>query len=414
MRRRILAERTTLAAAVIILTAASGCSKDSSSGATDAAAAQTSSGAAPKADQGGAGGPGGATRSQSITLAPNDVLTLRPQPMEEATPITGSLLPMETVDVRARVDGILTGVYAREGTPVRTGQVLARFEASQQQSDVQSAEADRSSAQTDVAAAQWNFDQSKDLFKAGAIAERDLKVAEQAVQSAKARLAASDAKLRAVNLAERDTRVLATTNGVVEKRMVETGEAVARNTVLMTVVNSNVLELAAQLPERKSNGIHAGQTVHFTANGKQLEGKIARVSPTVDAVTRSITVYAQLPNSSNAIRGGTFATGRIVGRTVNGAIVIPISALHQTADSGRPYVYRIDGKAIGIAQVALGIVDEQRGMAQVTDGLKSGDRIIVGNVGAIGRGMQVDIQGETQGGGRRGAGNASGPPSNSK
>jgi hypothetical protein len=43
--------------------------------------------------------------------------------------------------------------------------------------------------------------------------------------------------------------------------------------------------------------------------------------------------------------------------------------------------------------VQIGAVDEQAGIAQVTQGLQAGDRVVVGNVGTLGRGMQVTIAG---------------------
>ena len=47
----------------------------------------------------------------------------------------------------------------------------------------------------------------------------------------------------------------------------------------------------------------------------------------------------------------------------------------------------------GVAPVQIGVVDEQQGIAQVTDGLQAGDKIVVGNVGTLGRGMKVTIAG---------------------
>jgi len=47
-----------------------------------------------------------------------------------------------------------------------------------------------------------------------------------------------------------------------------------------------------------------------------------------------------------------------------------------------------------VAPVQLGASDDRLGLVQVTDGLQAGDRVVVGNVGALGRGMQVTIAGQ--------------------
>jgi hypothetical protein len=58
---------------------------------------------------------------------------------------------------------------------------------------------------------------------------------------------------------------------------------------------------------------------------------------------------------------------------------------------------------IDIAPVTVGAADDERGLVQVVEGLNAGDRVVVGNVGTLGRGMQVIIAGE-EGSGRRAAG----------
>jgi len=136
-----------------------------------------------------------------------------------------------------------------------------------------------------------------------------------------------------------------------------------------------------------------GQVVHFVADGRRFDGKVARVSPTIDPTTRSVSVYVQVPNPDNTLRGGTFATGRVVARTLNNVLAIPTAALRQGQEDGKPFVYRIDGRTLNIAPVQLGVVDEQQGMVQVSEGLQTGDRIVVGNVGTLGRGMQITIAG---------------------
>jgi RND family efflux transporter MFP subunit len=345
---------------------------------------------------GGSGGSGGAPGrpNPTITLAASDIATVRRDVIEEGIAITGDLRPIESVEVRARLEGDLVGVYVREGERVRAGQILARFESSEQESGHTSAEADRVAAQSELATAQWNLEQTTELYRAGAVAERDFKMAQQGVATARARLAAAQARLRATGSLVTDTRVLAPTTGIIASKLVENGEHVARGEGMFTLVRSDILELAAAVPARQANAVRVGQAVRFTADGRAFDGKVARVSPTVDPSTRSVTVFIQVPNASGAIKGGTFASGRVVSRSVASALVIPTAAVRQSPDGNKPFVYRIAERAIDIASVQLGVIDARAGTAEVLDGLTEGDRIIIGNVGSLGRGMQVIIVGE--------------------
>jgi len=342
----------------------------------------------------------GGRQAPTITLAQGDVSVVGKETIEEGTAITGDLKPIETVDVRARLEGDLLGVYVREGQHVSAGQILAQFDASEQQSAQESAVADRASARTDLATAQWNLDQSAELFKAGAIAERDYKVAQQAVDAARARLAASEARLRTSSLASRDTRVVAPTSGTIGTRAVEQGERVARGTSMFTIVRNEILELAAAVPARQANAVRVGQAVHFVADARRFDGRVARVSPTIDPTSRSITVYVDVPNGGGQLKGGTFATGRVVSRTLDNVLTVPTAAIRQSQEGGHPFAYKLEERIVNIAPLEVGVVDERLGKAEIMSGLSLGDRVIVGNVGTLGRGMQAVILGEerTRGG----------------
>jgi RND family efflux transporter MFP subunit len=398
------------------------CSKAPGDGTPASAAAATTKGNRPD-DPGGekgatdgsaAGSPGG-RRTTSIILAASDVKTVERGSIEAGIAISGDLRAIEEAVVRARLEGDLVGVYVREGDHVRQGQLLARFEDSEQESNRTSAIADREAAQSDLETAKWNADQSEQLFKAGAIAERDLRTAQQTLAAARARLAATEARVRATTSLLTDTRALAPTTGVVAKRSVENGEHVARGADMFTVVRSDILELAANVPARQASEIRVGQKVHFAAGGRDLDGRVARINPSIDPTNRSITVYTQVPNGTGALKANSFATGRIVSRTVDGAVVIPAPALRQAQGSDKPFVYRLDATdALERAPVSVGIVDESQAIAEITEGLNPGDRIIVGNVGTLGAGMKVTIAGGGEGpgqNGNRGTGNRKpGPP----
>jgi len=391
-----------VAATALVVTA---CSKEVGDGTPASAAAATT-----KSDRGGekGGAPGaaGARRTNSIILAASDVKTVDRGTIEAGVSISGDLKAIEEAVVRARLEGDLVGVYVREGDRVTSGQLLAKFEDSEQESNHTSAIADRESAQSDLETAKWNAEQADQLFKAGAIAERDLRTAQQTFAASRARLAAAEARVRATMSLLSDTRAVAPTTGVVARRGIENGEHVARGAEMFTVVRSDLLELGAAVPARQAGEIKVGQRVHFAAGGRDFEGRVARISPTIDPTNRSITVYMQVPNVGGVLKANSFSTGRIVSRTVDGAIVIPNAAIRQAQGNDKPFVYRLDATdALERAPVSVGIVDESQAIAEIVEGLKPGDRIIVGNVGTLGAGMKVTIAGGGEGAnGERGAG----------
>ena len=378
-----------------------GCSKASSE--NPQSGSRPPAGATVAGPGGSAGGAAAGRGNQSLTISPGDVSVARPTAMVDGVPITGNLRPIETVSVRARLEGDLEGIYVREGDRVQSGQLLARFEASQQESGLQSATADRTAAEGEVATAEWNLKQSEDLYKAGAIAESELRLARNNVATARAKLAAANSKVRSSSSDTRDTRVLSPSAGTVEKRLVENGEHVARGAEMFTVVRNSILELAAQVPEKLANSVAPGQPVEFLANGQSIQGRVARVSPTVDPGSRSVTVYAQVTNPNGAIKGGTFATGTVLARTIANAITVPTTAIKQSV-TGKPIVYRIEKGVLDTASVVVGITNERTALAQIVSGLSIGDSVVSGNVGSLAKGMKVQIITPGAGKGRTAAG----------
>ncbi len=392
--------RSSLAALLAVLTLAIACGGDGDAAETP----RTPNAIAGKAPAGGpmpspngpapAGGSGGGGRTGgSVVLSSADIHKVGTGLIEEGVAISGNLRPIETVSVRARLEGDLTQLLVREGDVVRAGTLMATFESSEQEAALRSAEADEVAARGESETAKWNLEQTRDLFRAGAVAERDRRAAEQAAITADARLAAAQSRVRAATSLARDTRVMSPVNGVVERRGVENGERVSRGAELFTVVRSDVLELGAAVPARRAGALRRGQAVRFTVDGRTIDGRVARVSPTIDLASQSVTVYVEVPNRDLSIRGNAFATGQVIERALEGQLLVPQGAVRQAAAGSRPFVWKVQGGVLESAPVELGIVDEARGVVQVLNGLAVGDEVVVGNVGMLGAGMQVQVIG---------------------
>lgn len=382
-----------MAALAALLTPALACGDDGAAATAQTPASAPS--AAPASASGDAAPSGAPPRGGSVVLSGTDVFRVVSGLIEEGVPISGGLRPIETLSIRARVEGDVLEVPVREGDVVERGALLARFENTEQEAGLKSAEADRLAAETDASTAQWNLDQTRELFAAGAVPEREMRAATQTAATANARLAATDARQRSAALAARDTRVTAPVAGTIDRRAIERGVRAARGAELFTLVRTDVLELTAAVPARRIGGIRTGQLVRFFADGREIEGRVARISPTIDPASQSVTVYVQVPNTDGALKGNTFATGQIIERALPNSLLVPQSAIRQpAAGSGNElFVWRLVGGALERAPVVLGIVDEARGVVQVISGLAAGDEIVIGNVGMLGAGMQVQLIG---------------------
>lgn len=393
-----------IAFVALLTVACDGKPKDAAAGAPGGKSQGASSGGGSAGAPGGApGSPAGAPRrTASVVLGVADVAKVARGSVEAGIPIAGDLRAIETLSLKSRLEGNVEQVYVREGDRVKAGATLARFEAIDFESALRSAEADVTSARTAASTAQWNYDQSKDLFKVGAIAERDLRATEQAAASARAQQAAAESRLRAAQSQVRDTRIVAPVSGTIQFRRVQGGEHILRGAELFTLVRSEILELTAALPARRANDVKPGQPVRFLADGKAFTGTVARVSPTIDQASRSITAYVQIPNPNGELKGNTFSSGQIIAQTLQNVLVVPVPGVRFGQD-GKPFVYRITGGELEQVPVTIGVTDEARNLVEIKDGVQVGDQVVIGNVGTLGRGMKAQIIGNERGTGPGGA-----------
>lgn len=362
----------------------------------NSASATPSSKAGDPAAKGGAATKGGAPgmidrRNLPVVLGPADVIEVKKGLIESSLAIQGDLAPIEEIVVRARLEGNLVSVVAREGTRVVAGQLLAKFDDATVQGDHESAVADVESAKSELANAQWTADQSADLFKAGAIPERDLRTAQSALVAAKARMTAAESRLKGMNQSLADTRVVAPTSGTVSQRSVEPGEHVSRGATLFTVVRSNVLELEASVPARNAGDIAANQVVRFVSDGRNFTGRVARVNPAINPASRALTFYVEVPNATGELKANAFATGRVIGKALPDATILINSAIRQNPGDPRPFVYAIVNGAVERRTIGVGIVDDLAGVSQILEGLAPGDKVIGGNITSVGNGMKVTV-----------------------
>lgn len=373
------------AAAVLLVVLVAACTDSAANGAPAVGAAN-----APANDRGGASGRGGRSAA-SIVLAATDVATAARATIQNTTPISGDLRPIEEIVVRARIEGDLTAVLVREGDPVAANAVLARFDTADLDAAFVAAQADVASARGDSSTSLWNLDQSRELFRAGAISEQALRAAEQTALAANARLAAAASRLHSAEIGKRDAVVRAPATGTISQRAVQKGERVARGAQLFTLVRDDTLELTAALPARAAMLVRAGQEVRFTVDAQPFVGRVARVSPAIDPASRSVAVFVRVPNRDHRLKANAFASGRVTSSEKHGVLAVPLTAIRRSRQDDAPFVYRIEGGQIGIAPVKLGDSDEAAGMVEVLDGLSENDRVVVGNVGTIGRGMRVQV-----------------------
>lgn len=186
-------------------------------------------------------------------------------------------------------------------------------------------------------------------------------------------------RLRRSGRSVRRIPVVAREAGVVIDKPVQEGMRVEAGEALYRTADLSSMWLIAQVQEQDLGAIVPGQTARATFvafPGRSFEGRVEFVYPSLSADTRTARVRIVLPNPGGALRAAMFANVQIEAAPAGAAaLTVPDSAV---LDSGTRQVVLV---AAGEGRfqprtVTLGMRGD--GWVQVTDGIKPGDRVVVG------------------------------------
>jgi membrane fusion protein (multidrug efflux system) len=328
-----------------------------------------------------------------VEFTQRDLYIVEPRALERTLPLTGTLSPLTEATVKAKVAGELLEVAVREGESVRQGQVLARIDPTEVRARVAAREADVAAARAQLVWADKNRLTQKALLDKAFISQNAFDNIQSNYDVAVAKLRSAEAELIVARKSLGDSVLVAPFPGIVAQRHVQPGERVALDAKVITVVNLSRLELEAAVPAAEISRLRVGQEVAFSVDGfgeRAFGGRIERINPGTVSGSRSINVYAVIDNPEGELRGGLFAQGAVSLERVEGALVVPASAVRE--EIGQTFVYAIEAGLVKRKNVTVGAPDAS-GRVQVLQGLAAGERIVRVNLGALREGVSARLAG---------------------
>jgi RND family efflux transporter MFP subunit len=275
---------------------------------------------------------------------------------------------------------------------VRNGQPLARLDTQDAQARLDEKTADLEAGRAQLALAQKNRANNLALLQQKFISQNAFDSVNSNHEVSEARLKAMEAQVAVARKALADTAVTAPQRGIVSQRHAQPGEKLPIDGKILTLVDLAEMEVEAAVPAGDIPRIRVGQEVSFRVEGfgeREFRGRIDRINPATQSGSRSILVYALLPNQDGALKGGMFAKGRVTLSRVASALVVPISAVQEAA--GKARVFALVNGRLELRPVELGLKDEDDGVVQIVAGLDSDARIVRANLGMLTPGVQVKI-----------------------
>lgn len=345
--------------------------------------------------------------------------------LQRSVEAVGSLAADEEVVVAAQVAGELSQLSVDFGSYVGQGQVIAvidqrdaklkveQAEATlkqtmarlgmregerydpQQNAEVKVAKAALDWARLDLARATKlieNGDVARSVYDQSMINHASAQARYQAALDAvNQQLALVEQQRAALALARKtitDTVVRAPISGAVKEKASSRGSYLPVNGRIVTLVRINPLRLRAEIPEHAAGAVRTGQMMNLTVEsfpGVTYSGRVVRIGPSLNEQTRALTVEAEVANPGNQLRPGMFAKARLITANEAPAVLVPMSAVANSAGLSKVFVIE-NGKA-SEKIVKTGLIDGE--MIEIVEGVRAGETVATSNLSKLQQGAAV-------------------------
>ena len=304
---------------------------------------------------------------------------------------TGNTAPFKTVDLVARVQGVLQSITYQDGAFVKEGTPLFTIEPETYKLKLEQAQAAETGAQASLKQAEADFKRQSDLVGKQIVSQATLDTSTSSRDNAQANFqqAQVNTKIAAVNYGY--TNVIAPFDGIVSAHLVSVGElvGVSSPTQLATIVQldpiyvnfnvneQDVLRIRASAARRgltpkdlRETAIEIGLQ---TESGYPHKGKLDYASPTVNQSTGTLAVRGILTNSDRVLLPGYYVRVRVPLDQQKDALLIPDVALG--SDQGGRYVLVVNAEdVVEQRKVQIGPLDGD--LRVIENGLKVDDRVV--------------------------------------
>jgi membrane fusion protein (multidrug efflux system) len=324
----------------------------------------------------GCGGDAGNAPVEQAPVAVSTVAVLR-QPVERTITVVGTFVPVARVAVAAQEEGVVTAVRVREGDRVRAGEVVVELDDRELLAELAEARANREEADAALRRAQ-------SLHDTGLASAQELDAAVARQRIGAARVEALETRLSF-------TRIVSPVAGVVTARLVEVGDLASPRGPLLELASGQGLLLRVPVSELDVVRLRAGDTARISVDAlPELEvvGRIERIYPAADAVSRQVTVELKVEETPPGVRYGFLARAHLVLERLPDALLVPEAVLQRGAQ-GEPFVWVVDQHTAQTRQVTVGHRFE--GKVVVSAGLAEGELVVTEGIARLSEGASVEV-----------------------
>ncbi|MEO8671976.1 MAG: efflux RND transporter periplasmic adaptor subunit [Tahibacter sp.] len=299
----------------------------------------------------------------------------------------GAVAAWEEMILGVELSGVrVAQVLVEVGDKVHKDQVLLRLDQRSLQAEMRQQQAMLEQARANQVLGHANAERARGMKARGLMAGIDIdqmianeRVADAAVLNAEAVLASARLRLDFAELRAPD-------DGVISVRTVQPGQVVGSGAELLRMIRNNRLEWRAELPEVDFSKVAIGASVNVLTDAGPIHASVRKLSPGLDAISRTGTVYADIAEPG-ALKAGMFAHGQILLGEAQAAM-LPSAAIVER--DGYRYAFVMAANDT-VQQRRIEIGPSSNGRTEILQGITPADRVVVQGAAFLSDGDRVRI-----------------------
>lgn len=305
----------------------------------------------------------------------------------------GTVTPIASVGIKARVDTTITAVHFQDGARVKAGDLLFSLDCRQVEADMKRVQAVIDGAQATLEQAQRDVERYTDLVARAATPVVTLNNAQTTVNVSRATADSNRAQLENLRVQLDFCSIRAPISGRISMANVKVGNFVrqADTQPMATIIQMAPVYVSFTVPQKNLPDIRkavAAETATITAiipgEDKRAQGVVTVIENTVDPATGMATLRATMPNTDELLWPGTLVTAEMTLRNEE-AVVVPSTAV-QVSQTGNFVFVVVDGAA----KVQSVKVERQVGQETViASGLNGGETVVTDGQLLLSNGTRV-------------------------
>ncbi len=313
----------------------------------------------------------------------------------------GQTYGLSDIAIQSRVEGWITGIYFKEGSFVKKGDLLYTIDDLPTQTKIDAAKASLAEANINLVRAKSDYDRVKPLADMNALSKRDLDNAVASYDAAKSEVEIAKAVLKNNQIEHGYTRIVSPITGLIGMSKVQIGDYVSRGIGASQALNtvSEIDQIRVRFSITENDYLTFRRAI--IANGGKLssdnelpmtliltdgtiypeQGRFDIIDREINATTGALLIQAIFENKERILRPGQFVKVRIQTEILDNAIIVPQSTVNQMQNIYQVFVLNPKNKL----EARIVEVGDRIGKNWVIkSGLKQGEKIVnVGNIAVI-------------------------------